>query len=144
MREILFRGKRLDTDKWVEGFLTKGKSWKTGGLMPHIMSDYDGRLVLNEINPSSVGQFTGYELQKDPLLETGENGTQKLFEGDNVDFADFDDNGADRPRQGTVYWCDGAFWIDCTEKYGDEAIYSLAWAYAQDDCMRIAGNIHDK
>lgn len=136
MRDIIFRGKRMLDGDWVEG------NYLLWGSLPAIQDYSKTNGEIFTIDPSTIGEFTGYQLEKDPLLETCETGKQKLFEGDNVDFADFDDNGADRPRQGTVYWCDGAFWIDCTEKYGDEAIYSLVAAYAQDSCMRIIGNIH--
>lgn len=59
MREILFRGKRIDNGEWISGFLVDAK---------HI-----GDWVLAEpIHPETVGQYT--EL-------TDKNGT-KIFEGD--------------------------------------------------------------
>lgn len=65
MREILFRGKRVDNGEWVEG--DYAKSW----LMPRykfIEDEFDKHIV----QPETVGQFTG-------LID--KNG-QKIFEGD--------------------------------------------------------------
>ena len=71
MREILFRGKRLDNGKWVDGNL--------------FVSDTDGRTYILigsrivtiewEVDPSTIGQYTGL---------TDKNGKQ-IFEGDIVE-----------------------------------------------------------
>jgi uncharacterized phage protein (TIGR01671 family) len=76
MREILFRGKRLDNGEWVYGNLAIRIDGETtiydrpsgNGLVCSV-----GRCVI----PESVGQYTG-------LCENGKSG-KKIFEGDIVE-----------------------------------------------------------
>lgn len=78
MREILFRGKRIDTGEWVEGSYVLARdivSEKIGHLIVKIGTDMvRGELFDFEIvDPSTVGQYTG-------LTANG----KKIFEGDIV------------------------------------------------------------
>lgn len=71
MREILFRGKRIDSGEWVEGYYVPIGEYHyilTGRLelVPYI--GFEHFLV----NPETVGRFSGL---------TDRNGT-KIFEGD--------------------------------------------------------------
>lgn len=73
MREILFRGKRTDTKEWIEGVAFPHDNDKVTMFRQHSV---DGILVGKEVDPKTVGQFTGL---------TDKKGT-KIFEGDIIEY----------------------------------------------------------
>ena len=82
MREILFRGKRKDNGKWVEGYYArKGVDKDTFKHFICVMTfnvngnTYSSMFYLTDIEviPETVGQYTGL---------TDKNGLTKVFDGD--------------------------------------------------------------
>lgn len=121
MREILFRGKRLDNGAWETGSLVivRGDLSDERDFIADKMTGYH-----TPIEKSTIGQYTGL---------TDNNG-KMIFEGDIVEGEDFNDEDG----YGVIEWDDdGARFtingagiiVDFDNYYGHE--------------LEIIGNIHD-
>lgn len=123
MREILFRGKRIDRidkDAWVEGWV---RPWPSGA------AQISGATALRmfHVDPDTVGQYTGL---------TDING-KKIFEGDVVKHYNFPHD----PEEfvvGVIYWDQ----IKCqwrkTSPHDEEGFNIASFCRYE-----VIGNIHD-
>lgn len=100
MRDIKFRGARIDNSEFFKGFLVR-TSGKTYILKEWHLPEIWGNKHLNDlehyqVNENSVGQFTG-------LLDTNE---VEIYEGDIIDF---DNLLGDDTQRGFICFRNGCF-----------------------------------
>lgn len=132
MREILFRGKRVDNGEWVEGSHVEIKDGRCFIIPPKSGTFHKSPYIPYKylIHPESVGQFTG-------LLD--KNG-KKIFERDVLKLT----------YDGYSFNCevkfnDGGFLVyhDNGFNGGDADMTMIGWLKHDDYQFEIIGNIHD-
>lgn len=129
MREIVFRGKQVNDGMWIQGYLFQ--CWGRAYILWGMTNDTP---TMHEVKPETVGQFTG-------LLD--KHG-RKIFEGDIVGFTAENELWEPQYYEGTVYFCDGTFWVDCGKDSDDcDALFTIGHAKLCDESMQIIGNIHE-
>lgn len=147
MRDYEFRGKRLDNGEWVYGSLTVRL---VDGYLDHnkkqyyIQYDYMnsyGQVFTDkfEVNPSTIGQFTGLVDKKKVKIYEGD-----IIQSNKSKYKRFDDDGI-YEIYFNEFLCHYALIASRNEweqKHGTYDDYSLTGAKTRD--FEIIGNIHDK
>ena len=136
MREIKFRGKRIDNGEWVHGYIVKVASPCGLGWVMHIPAkDPDDNHRVVQVDPATIGQYTGLN---------DKNGVE-IYEGDIVSPS----NSWNPELKFVVTFGKGVF---------DSGYYSFTGFYlisddgrqgedqyeiSKDSVYEIIGNIHD-
>lgn len=120
MREIKFRGKRLDNGEWIYGSLLVSH-FKDDKKERYFITQFSGNYTFeHEVDPATVGQYTGLK---------DKNG-KEICEGDIL----LDESGT----YAVVGHSMGAFYVDFGEgfdlQYFTECIHEIC---------EVVGNIHD-
>lgn len=122
MREILFRGKRVDNGEWMEGDLiqSRDKTYIHPKANSFRVSEtgLSKLIVLREVYPETVGEYTGL---------TDKNG-KKIFEGDFI-----------RSNSGRGYI--EYYPNDCAFDVVDD--HGFLWLISEMSNIEVIGNIHD-
>lgn len=138
MREILFRGKRIDNGEWIYGdLINAGFSHVDGSPVVFIQNDVDEYEVVSE----TVGQLTGL---------TDKNG-KKIFEGDIVENGGYSEHCIVEYYQGqwigrykpfTKYFNFDES-LSITESLKKVSYIGLGFYAVERNSLKIIGNIHD-
>ena len=136
MREIKFRGKRLDTQEWVEGYYWHNIQDDRHNIV--ILAPANG-FVSGQIQENArvrletIGQFTGL---------TDKNG-KEIFEGDVLSNSFMDNK---KGKNGIASFKEHCFCIECEELYrpiGND----LGWSNMKGNKwygeIEVIGSIHD-
>ncbi len=126
MREILFRGKRLEIGDWVVGSLI---TFLDGDC--YIATAYENPYIMykRSVDPSTVGQYTG---------RIDKNG-KRVFEGDIIRLR----NGIPGYDVGVILWDDNDQAYLIVKGPAEKVMLDDFGNYGRPEYYEVIGNIHD-
>ena len=140
MREILFRGKRLDNGEWVYGSFCMDAVEQKNGLcgVDGFIRRYDfakGKMQMHEVDRESVSQFTGL---------TDKNG-KRIFDGDFLHIVSYTCDYDFKTSVGAKYGYTSGLYVDGDFNGGDFTEIGFAFDYwsNEDAEVEVIGNIYD-
>ena len=128
MREILFKAKRLDNGEWVEGWYCEYpfRRWPLKPTIIPAQLAIDGTFEFVDVDPSTVGQYTGLK---------DKNG-KRIFEGDNIRWTDWKGEQKEAPVCYDPEWNRFCVWLNGAESMGVNKHLSTGG-------IEIINSIHD-
>lgn len=126
MRDILFRGKRIDNDEWVYGSFCMDATEQLNGPCGadgfiRLYDKAESKMQMHEVDRETVGQYTGL------IDKRGE----RIFEGDIVDIL------TENEEIGVINWSDGGF-IVSADGFCVDFLHNIS---GKD--VEVIGNNHD-
>ena len=132
-REVKFRGKLVDSEEWIYGYLREvwGENQRNFVIAPGLKFEYDGYTDKEEdyVQPETIGQFTGFHDQN----------RKEIYDGDILCF--YDNN---KEYVCVVGWNNevGAWCIRYKEEeyIGTRPLVEWIFEYK----IEVIGNVYDK
>jgi uncharacterized phage protein (TIGR01671 family) len=135
MRDTMFRGKRIKTGEWIFGDLVRWVAKDKAAILPQNGDEWSNPYDF-EVDPGTVGQFTGFNDDNGIPIYEGDLMRQWLEESIHIN-----ENGGD------WWYCEVKF------QYGAWRVCEIDFVYREDyhpellagfEPLDVVGNVYDK